>query len=191
MSTKSATGVCQDLSTMGLLDDLIFKAIHETKPHWVIEVGNKSPVSILYHGYLLSQLGETSHTLVSITGNLKEMPQRRNIYYIDEAIHFDVRGHLEKLIHPGERVMVVLGDAAGQPNPLIAIQIYAPLVTEGCHLILDETIGRFALNHVEFQPDWKRHEPQVYIRASGRDGSRHSPPLRFDNTQQTPAALQF
>ena len=188
MSTKEATAVYQDLSITRSLDDLITQAIHRTKPHWVIEIGNRSPVLTLYHGYLLSRLGEAAHTLVSITGNLKEMPQRKNIYYIDEGIRFDVRGHLEKLIHTGKRVMVVLGEAAGHRNPLNTIQTYAPLVTEGCYLVMDEVTGRFAAENVEFAPDWTKRRLHLYMRRTGGNhSSGHMSLSPVDDTQHVPA----
>jgi cephalosporin hydroxylase len=171
MSTKEATAVGSDLNPTRSLDDLIATAIHETTPHWVIEIGNRNPVSTLYHGYLLSQLGEASHTLVSITGNLKEMPQRRNIYYIDEAIHIDVIRHLEKLINPLEKVMVILSDA-GCRNPLTTIQKYSPLVTEGCYLVMNDAMNHFAVEKVAFEPDWTMRGSQLYFRETGRAWSR-------------------
>ncbi|HZR47752.1 MAG TPA: hypothetical protein VFA47_13665, partial [Candidatus Manganitrophaceae bacterium] len=68
----------QELNVIHTLDQIVAEAIRETRPHWVIEIGNRSPVSTLYHGYLLSLLGDGFHTLVSITPNLKEMPRRKN-----------------------------------------------------------------------------------------------------------------
>lgn len=168
--TTSETVVYRDLNVTGPLDGLITQAIEETKPHWVIETGNKSPVSTLYHGYLLSKLGEEAHTLVSVTRNLSEMPRRRNIYYLDEGLHPDLASHLSRLILPWERVMVILNRAEGR-NPLALIQTYAPLVTEGCYLVMDETIEAFALKNVAFEPDWTLHRRRLFLRERHRDWS--------------------
>jgi cephalosporin hydroxylase len=189
MSTRETT-VIQEQNVITPLDERIAEAICETKPHWVIEVGYRNPVSILYHGYLLSRLGD-AHTLVSITRNLREMPQRKNIYYIDETLGFDMRGHLEKRISPRERVMVILGDAADGLNPLTAIQKYAPLVTKGCYLVMDEMIGGFAMKHVEFDPDWTIRGAQIYLKEVPREWSCRSLSPSFDQERELSAVLQI
>lgn len=154
----------RELSVIGAFDRLIGEAIREAKPHWVVEVGNRRPLNTLYHGYLLSLLGEEAHTLVSVTPALKEMPRRRNIYYIEAGIGADLSGHLKKMISPGERVMVVLGEEDGCRNPLAAIQRYAPLVTAGSCLLMAGEIDAFATKHVFFEPDWTVFGSQVYLR---------------------------
>jgi cephalosporin hydroxylase len=153
-----------ELNVISSFDRSIAESIREAKPHWVIETGNRSPLSTLYHGYLLSLLGEEPHTLVSITSNLKEMPRRRNIYYIEEGIDSDFSGHLKRFISPAEKVMVILGAGGGRRNPLSAIQQYAPLVTEGSYLMLSEEVADFAMKNIFFEPDWTVRSPQVYLR---------------------------
>jgi hypothetical protein len=180
----------QEQNVITPLDELIAEAISETEPHWVIETGNRSPVSTLYHGYLLSRLGET-HTLISVTRNLRKMPQRKNIYYIDETLGVDVRGHLEKRISPRERVMVILGDTADCLNPLTAIQKYAPLVTNGCYLVMGKMIGAFAMKYVEFDPDWTIRGTQLYLKEIRREWSCRTLSPSFDADREGSAALQI
>lgn len=176
-----------ELNVISSFDLLIAEVIRETKPHWVIEIGNRSPISILYHGYLLSLLGEEAHTLVSITPDLSGMPRRRNIYYLEEGAGSELSARLRRLISPEERVMAVIRTGGGDRNPLTMIQRYAPLVTEGSHLILSGEVADFALKNVVFEPDWTVQRFQVYL-SEGKPARRRRPALLKANADQPVSA---
>lgn len=146
-------------------DWLITGAFLETKPNWVIQIGAKNKYSVLYSASVLNKI-DGDLTVINVVKDAKNLPQKRNVCYIEgDLLNSSVLDSIKKMVRPKDKVMVILEDGL-KPHPIAEIQIYAPLVTEGCYLILGEDIAAFAEEYMEFEPDWTLTKPQVYLRKA-------------------------
>ncbi len=163
MQTKEATVSGRGLVTSSW-DLLVTAAILETKPNWVIQVGARSMLSILFSGYILDQIGGDLHSVIGVVNNGENLPQKRNVYFLEgNPLDPSMPELIKKWIRPKDKVMVILQDGL-KARPIVEIQTYAPLVTEGCYLVMDEGVDAFVRKHITFEPDWIMPKPQIYLR---------------------------
>ncbi|GEM_PF-6470558 len=147
-------------------DVLVTGALLKMEPNWVIQIGAKSKFSALYSATILARIGGKRHFVMSIVENAMGLPRRKNICYLEgKPLDSLVLASIDNLIRPDDKVMVILEDGL-KSRPLTEIQTYAPFVTPGGYLILDQEINTFALNYVTFEPDWIMTKPQLYLRKS-------------------------
>lgn len=162
MQTKEAVGYGR-VKERSPWDWLITGAFLETKPEWVIQIGSKTRYSVLYSASVLGKI-DPDLTVISVVKDTKGLPQRKNICYLQgNPLDSSVLDSIKKMILPKDKVMVILEDGL-RHHPIVEIQTYAPLVSEGCYLIMGEEVAAFARNHIEFEPDWIMTKPQVYLR---------------------------
>lgn len=165
MQTKEATVSYGRLKEKSPWDWLITEAFLETKPKWVIQIGTKNKYSALYSAAILNEI-DRDLSVINVVKDAKSLPQKRNVCYIEgDLLDRSVLDSIKRMIRPGDKVMVIIEDGLKR-HPIVEIQTYAPLVTEGCYLILGEEIAAFAGKQMEFEPDWTLTKPQVYLRKA-------------------------
>jgi len=116
--------------------------LHDTKPDLIIETGTAKGGSALY----LAQTSESIHPVRVVTVDinneslLQMLPQHPRITYLsgsstDPQIVTQINSH----IHPTERTMVILDSDHAKNHVRAELDLYAPLVTPGCYLIVEDT----------------------------------------------------
>lgn len=180
MQTKEATISNRSPLLKSRWDVLITGALLEMEPNWVIQIGTKSKFSSVYSANILSRLGPDRHAVISVVPDTDSLPRKKNLHYLEgDPLDSSILASIKDRIRPEDKVMVILEDGL-KMRPIVEIQTYAPFVTEGGYLVLDEEIDAFALKNMEFEPDWIMPKPQLYLRNSA---SYH---YRFDNLTQAP-----
>lgn len=166
----------------GRFDLQIAHAMSKTEPDWVVYVRGRESVIPLYCAHLLDQAGKSA-ALIAVVEDQAGMAPKENIYYIGgDPLHDpDVVAQIKRLILPWHQVMVVLEDRPDVWNRLALIQRYAPLVTDGCYLVMDEELGLFAEKQIAFEPDWARVHPGMYLRTKP-SGSFDEPSASLSGT---------
>lgn len=163
VQTKEATVSYGKLKEKSPWDWLITEAFLETKPNWVIQIGSQNKYSVLYSASVLNKI-DRDLAVISVVKDAQSLPQKKNVRYLEgNPLDSSVLESIKNRIHPRDKVMVILEDGLRR-HPIVEIQTYAPLVSEGCHLIMGEEIAAFAGNWTEFEPDWTVMKPQVYLR---------------------------
>lgn len=171
MQTKEATVSDSPLIEKNRWDWLITDAFLETKPNWVIQIGTKDKYSVLYSASVLGNI-DPALSVINIVEDATNLPQKRNVCYIEgDLLNASVVESIKKMIHREDRVIVILEDGLRR-HPIVEIQTYAPLVSEGCYLIMGEEVAAFAGKQMEFEPDWIVMKPQVYLRKYNRNPLR-------------------
>jgi len=162
--------------------------LHETRPTLIVETGTAHGGSALFLAHIGGILGGIRIVTVDIdnTNRAAELPRHDSITYItgsstDPAIVATVRSH----IRPDDRVMVILDSDHAEAHVRAEMEVYGPLVTEGCFLIVEdsnvnghpvrpdhgpgplEAIMTFLPEHAEFQADRAREKFLLTANPSG------------------------
>lgn len=150
---------------------LIIEAILETKPNWVIQVGRPTSSSIFYSAHILDQIEEGFHSVISVVDDTTGLPRRRNIYYVEgDPLDSCVLSSIRELILPKDKVMVVLEEGRHWAG-IAGVNTYAPFVSAGCYLVVDEKSDTELIEQMTFDSDWRNLKPQMYLRKCDRKGS--------------------
>jgi len=158
------------LQLSGRFDLQIANALNEAAPDWVVYSGGNGSIIPLYCAYLLDQVGKSA-SLIHVVKDESGLPRKENVYYIEgDPLHGpDVLAQIKKMILPWHRVTVVLEEWSYHGTPLAQIQRYAPLVTAGANLVLDEGIQAFWEKQITFEPDWVRLNEGTYLRTESTE----------------------
>jgi cephalosporin hydroxylase len=111
----------------------------ETRPDLIVETGTMRGASAHFMAWIFDLVG--SGRVITIDNrDLDGRPRHPRIEYltgssIDEEIVARVRGS----VVPGERVMVVLDSRHHRDHVIAELRAYAPLVTKGNYLIVEDT----------------------------------------------------
>ncbi len=114
------------------------EVLHETRPELIVETGTSSGGSALYLGCLCDLFGRGE--IVSIDIEEKEgRPKHERVTYLNGSstspeIIAAVRKRAE-----GRRTMVILDSDHSRDHVLRELEAYAPLVSSGCYLIVEDT----------------------------------------------------
>jgi cephalosporin hydroxylase len=113
--------------------------VHETRPTLIIETGTAHGGSALFFAHLGEHIGGLRVVSIEIKP-MPGLPQHPAIAYLtgsstDAGIFDAVRA----LLRPDDRVMVILDSDHAQAHVAAELAMYAPLVTAGCYLIVEDT----------------------------------------------------
>lgn len=112
--------------------------IFDTKPDVLVEAGTYKGGSALYFASIFDLVGHGR--VLSIDIKDYHPPQHpRIIYLIGSSVSDEIFTKIKSLIKPGERVMVSLDSAHTKDHVLKELRLYAPLVTVGCYLVVEDT----------------------------------------------------
>jgi cephalosporin hydroxylase len=137
----------QDTAWMGVpllklpLDLWIYQEIiHETQPDVIVETGTNQGGSALYFANLCDIAGRGRILTVDISAPPQGTPQHPRIeYLIGSSTNPDILNHIRAAIRPAERVMVVLDSDHSEAHVRRELDLYSPLVTAGCYLVVEDT----------------------------------------------------
>jgi len=115
--------------------------IYKTKPELIIETGAFLGGSAVFMADLLELfVGGDSRVLSIDLNRERELPEHPRVDFLVGASSTDpsVLEHAKGMAD-GRRTMVVLDSAHNRRHVLEELRLYAPLVTKGCYLIVEDT----------------------------------------------------
>jgi cephalosporin hydroxylase len=92
---------------------------------------------------------------------------------------------VSSLIRPDDRVMVVLDSCHTRSHVLAELRAYAPLVSEGCHLVATDGIMKDLVGAPRSQADWATNNPCEAARDFAAESTEfvlESPKFLFDES---------
>jgi len=121
------------------LDLWIYQEIlHETRPQVLVECGTNLGGSAAYFASLFDLMGDGR--VISIDVRSRERPAHPRIRYLEGSSTAPaVVEQVRALLRPGERVMVVLDSDHSERHVLQELRTYAPLVSVGQYLVVEDT----------------------------------------------------
>ena len=156
-----------------LPDDLMTlqEAVHALRPDVIVEVGVAHGGSLVFHASLCRLLGKGRVVGVDIEirkhnrAALDAHPLRELITLIEgDSIAVGTIEAVEKLIRPGESVMVMLDGRHTRAHVLAELRAYGPLVTPGSYLVaMDGIMARIA-GAPRSEESWVEDNPQAAVR---------------------------
>lgn len=112
--------------------------IYRTKPDLIIETGTFNGGSTFYYAHLLDLMGHGQVVSVDIDPQ-PDLPSHPRIRYIkDSSIGESVLGELRAMAAGCERVMVVLDSDHSCEHVYKEMVAYAPLVSPGCYMVVED-----------------------------------------------------
>ena len=178
------------------LDLWVYQEImFETRPDLIIEAGTAHGGSALYMASVCDLLGAGRVVSVDVEPQPDRPHHPRVTYLTGSSVAPEVVARVRAQVRGGELVMVVLDSDHAESHVFDELAAYAPLVTPGCYLIVEDTnvngrpvfrahgpgpaeaVKRFLAAHPEFVPDAPREKfmftfnPGGYLRRAARDGA--------------------
>ncbi|SVD50765.1 uncharacterized protein METZ01_LOCUS403619, partial [marine metagenome] len=122
--------------------------IWDTRPNLIIETGIAHGGSLIFHASILQLLGNDGHVLgidIDIRehnrAEIESHPMFERIELIQGSSTDDaIAAQAAEAAATAERVMVVLDSNHTQAHVLRELELYAPLVTKGCYLVVCDTL---------------------------------------------------
>lgn len=113
--------------------------VHETRPELVVETGTAWGGSALYLAHLLDTLGHGRVVSIDVAPQ-QPLPEHPRIDFWQGCSSLDP-GLLEMLRVEafGQRTMVILDSDHARRHVLRELDLYAPLVSKGCYLIVEDS----------------------------------------------------
>jgi len=123
------------------LDLWIYQEIlHEDRPDVIVETGTMHGGSALFLASMCELLDQGRVVTIDVTAD-PERPPHPRITYLEGRSSVDpgLLEDLRRTLHPRDRVMVILDSDHSRSHVLAELRAYAPLVTPGQHLIVEDT----------------------------------------------------
>ncbi|MDQ1195563.1 CmcI family methyltransferase [Agrobacterium sp. SORGH_AS 787] len=125
------------------------EVIWNTKPDVIIETGVARGGSLIFMASLFAAMGKTDGKIVGVDIDIRahnreaieSHPLSRHITLIQGgSVDAETLVEVKKQIPPGARVMVVLDSDHSRDHVLAECRAYGELVTEGCYLVVADTV---------------------------------------------------
>jgi cephalosporin hydroxylase len=121
---------------MWIYQEVIFK----TKPDLIIECGTNQGGSALFFAHMLTLMGGDGRIITIDIEHLDGRPEHERITYLKgSSTSPEMLENVKQHIKPETRVMVVLDSDHSKAHVLEELKLYAPLVTVGLYLIVEDT----------------------------------------------------
>jgi cephalosporin hydroxylase len=125
--------------------------IHRARPDVIIETGSGRGGTTLFLASLCELMG--AGRVISIDTRPVERPAHERItYLIGSSVDTSIRDRVRAAVQPAETVMVVLDSDHTKDHVLAELRAYAPLVSKGHYLIVEDT-------NVNGHPVFAEHGP--------------------------------
>jgi cephalosporin hydroxylase len=167
------------------LDLWIYQEIlNDTRPDLVIETGTAFGGSALFLATMFDMIGHGEVITVDVTPRAR--PTHDRIRYLEgSSVDSQVLAEVAATARDRRRVMVVLDSDHARDHVLRELERYAPFVTEGCYLIVEDTnvnghpvhrgfgpgpheaVEEFLTHHDEFERDRRREKFLVTFNPGG------------------------
>ncbi|MSU47590.1 MAG: cephalosporin hydroxylase [Opitutus sp.] len=143
------------------LDLWIYQEIlHETKPDLIVETGTYQGGSARYFASLCDLMGRGRVVTVDIEDRAGRPRHPRIEYVQGSSTDADVVRRVAGFVRPGERVMVVLDSDHSCAHVARELELYHPLVSVGCYLIVEDT-------NINGHPVWPDFGPGPFEAVEG------------------------
>ena len=126
--------------------------LHELRPNLVIETGTADGGSAYYLASLMDLLDVGKVVSIDIEQKSGRPNHRRITYVHGSSTDKSIAAQVEKLASEADKVMVILDSDHSRDHVLDELRIYAPMVTPGSYLIVEDT-------NVNGHPVRKDHGP--------------------------------
>jgi cephalosporin hydroxylase len=125
--------------------------IHQTRPDLIVETGSGAGGSAYFMASICDLVG--SGRIVTIDVRDRQRPEHPRITYINgSSVADEVVAAVNEEARGEERVMVILDSDHARDHVLSELRLYAPLVTPGNYLIVEDT-------NVNGHPVFPEHGP--------------------------------
>lgn len=122
--------------------------IWETKPDLIVETGIAHGGSLIFYASMLELLGGNGKVIgidIDIRPHnrveIEQHPMYKRITMIQgSSIDEKVAAEVSKLARDKQRIMVVLDSNHTHQHVLRELELYSPLVTKGCYLVVFDTV---------------------------------------------------
>lgn len=111
----------------------------ETRPDLIVETGTYMGGSALYLATICDVLGKGKVVTVDITARAGRPRHRRITYLQGSSVEPPVVARVRSRAKRAKRVMVILDSDHSRDHVLRELELYAPLVTPGCYLVVEDT----------------------------------------------------
>jgi cephalosporin hydroxylase len=111
----------------------------ETRPDLVVETGTYLGGSALYLASICDLLGHGKIVTIDISAPPGRPRHRRITYLQGSSVDPDIVVRIEQRARRAKRVMVILDSNHSREHVLQELEAYAPLVTPGCYLVVEDT----------------------------------------------------
>jgi len=133
---------------------LYHQVIWETKPKWIVETGTKFGGSALFFQDQLDLVGEGGKVITIDINPMVKNPDNRIIYITGSSRNEGIVQHVKDIVN-GESCMVVLDSDHGRIHVKWELHYYAPLVTKGNYLVLEDCYAKNLRPHTPLEArDW-------------------------------------
>lgn len=126
--------------------------IFETRPELIVETGTYLGGSALYLASLCDLLGHGKIVTVDVSAPPGRPKHRRITYVVGSSVADDVLDRVRRRARRAKRTMVILDSDHSRDHVLRELELYGPLVTPGCYLVVEDT-------NVNGHPAWPGYGP--------------------------------
>ena len=113
--------------------------LFETRPDLVVETGTNAGGSAFYLASIFDLIGHGNVVTVDIEAH-RGRPEHERIRYLHGSSTSEtILEEVTSVARGAERVMVILDSDHSRDHVLRELELYAPLVTPGCYLIVEDT----------------------------------------------------
>jgi cephalosporin hydroxylase len=122
------------------LDLWVYQEIlHEVQPDLIVETGTAEGGSAFFLASMLDLLGRGAVVTIDVLER-PDYPRHPRITYLHgSSTDPSIVGHVGGLIGPDDRVVVILDSDHGKGHVLDEMRAYAPCVSRGSYLIVEDT----------------------------------------------------
>ena len=119
---------------------ILQEIISETKPDLIIETGTFKGGGALFFAHMLDLIGYGTVYSIENDSTKNSFPKHDRITYLKgSSTSDDVFHNIKSSMNGAKTIMVVLDSAHDKDHVLKEMELYAPLVTVGNYLIVDDT----------------------------------------------------
>lgn len=113
--------------------------LHELRPAMIVETGTARGGSALFLASICDLLGQGSIVSIDIEAKPGRPEHERITYLTGSSTAPEIRQQIEELVGDRAPVLVILDSDHGREHVLEELRVYAPLVTPGSYLIVEDT----------------------------------------------------
>ena len=150
--------------------------LHELRPAVIVETGTAAGGSALFLASICDLLGEGAIVSVDIEAKPGRPTHERITYLTGSSTAPEIRARVEEFVGDRAPVLVILDSNHAREHVLEELRIYAPLVTPGSFVIVEDTnvnghpvspdfgpgpmeaVSEFLRSSEDFSVDWKREK---------------------------------
>ena len=181
-----------------LPDDMvrIQEVIYATRPDVIIETGVAHGGSLVFYASLFQAMGNGRVIGIDIEirphnrAAIESHPMFPRINLVEGSSVADATvARVQAAIAPGERVMVILDSDHSRDHVAAELARYAPLVSPGCYLLVQDGVMEHVAGMPRTAPDWSWNNPKPAVAdflAANPDFEPVPMPRPFDESLDVP-----